>query len=646
MITRPRLDSKRAAVATPLALLLCCAFLFADPSGDILAAIRNGDHTGAGKLLAAGGNANTADSAGTTALMHAVLESDVAMMRLLLDSGASVNTANQAGSTALMYAAVDLPKARLLLEKGADATAKNKRGISAMHVAVTTAGSTPVLKLLTAHGAKPDNALMTPAADKGDIEAIRYLLSLGVSPGGPGSESVYAAAGARCEACVRLLVEKGAPVAGLRNGIIGVIGQAAKRAQPETAQFLLDHGASTGVADRDGFTLLIQAVLSLDPPAQRDRTVAWLLAHKVDPNATNARGETAYQFASRVGATSAMDLLVKAGAKPVTEDFPKPNRLGAGPDPNNGSPEAAIRKVLPLIEKSGEAVFHNRGCVSCHSNSLPAMTVALARSKGFTVNEEQAKKELGFAIATEKPYLEPMRLGATIGGGTDTLGYTLMGMAAAGYPADALTDAHINYIAIQQLPNGSWQTTSYRPPSEYSPVSTTAVALRAIQLYPVPGRRAEFDQRIARAKRFLLAYKTYSGEERAMLLNALAWSGATKSELAPSVQSLTSAQNTDGSWSQLPGIAGDAYATGESLYALHSSGGMPVTDPVYRKGIQWLLRNQLADGSWFVPTRTAPIQPYFETGFPHASHQFASDAGSSWSTMALLFTLPDSLARK
>ena len=45
----------------------------------------------------------------------------------------------------------------------------------------------------------------------------------------------------------------------------------------------------------------------------------------------------------------------------------------------------------------------------------------------------------------------------------------------------------------------------------------------------------------------------------------------------------------------------DAYATGEALYALHVSGDVPTNDPVYQKGVQWLLRNQLADGSWFAP---------------------------------------------
>ena len=127
-----------------------------------------------------------------------------------------------------------------------------------------------------------------------------------------------------------------------------------------------------------------------------------------------------------------------------------------------------------------------------------------------------------------------------------------------------------------------------------------------------------------------------------MQLNGLADSGASVSERAPFVAAMKAAQNQDGSWSQLPAMPGDAYATGETLYALHVSGAVSTQDAVYRKGVQWLLRNQLADGSWFVPTRAVPVQPHtFESGFPHGWHQFASTGASSWAAMALLFTLPD-----
>jgi ankyrin repeat protein len=611
------------------------AVVLAADSRDLLVAIRNGDDQQAQRLLRAGTDVNAAEEDGTTPLMHAVIESDARLVKLLIENGANVNAKNALDSTALMYAATNLTKAQLLLDAGADVNVVGKRGATPMSVAVTTFGSTPVLKLLSAKGAKPEDRVMVAAAQKGDLEAIQFLLSIGVRAGGADSATLFAAVLARCEACVRLLLEKGAPASGVRANGGGLLNETAKRAMPELSQLLLDHGASIESKDREGFTLLMQAVLSMEAPEDRDRMVRWLLSKGVDPNAKNDRGDTAYQLAARMGSPSMLNLLLNAGAKKMTEEWPK----AAGPVP---TAKAAVQRILPLLERSGEAVFKSRACVSCHNNSLPAMTVALARKKGFTVDEEQAKKELGFAVATDMPFLEPMRLGSTIGGGSDTLGYTLMGMAAAGYPANSLTDAHIHYLSIFQFPDGAWRTTSYRPPEEYGPFTTTAVALRAIRLYPIPGRRAEFDDRFARAKQWLLAAKASSAEERSMQLNGLADAGATASERAPFVTALKAAQNQDGSWSQLPSMPGDAYATGETLYALHVSGAVPTPDPVYQKGVQWLLRNQLADGSWFVPTRAVPVQPHtFESGFPHGWHQFASDGASSWAAMALLFTLPD-----
>jgi len=621
------------------------SLLFAAGPADLLTAVRNGDHAQAAKLLAGGMDVNSADKDGTTALMHSVIESDTKMMKLLIDKGANVNAANGAGSTALMYAATNLAKAKLLLDAGANVKVKNKYGNTPVNVATTTFGSTPVLKLLVAKGGETDAKTIASASATGDLEAMQYIFSVGLPQGSLTAAAISGAIGARCEACARLLVERGAPANGVRpNGTLssnvgvtqgGVLNDTAKRGMSELSQFLVDHGASLESRDREGFTLLQQAVLSMEPPPATDRMVEWLLSKGVDPNAKNDRGDTAYTLAARVGVKSTLDLLVKAGAKEVKEDWPKPAATPLSVD-------AAIKKSIPLIEMSGEPGWKARQCVSCHSNSLPAMTVGVARQKGFKVNEAQAKKELGFAIATDEPVLEPNRLGASpIGGGTDTLGYTLMGMAAAGAPASTLTDAHIHFMSLNQYPDGSFRNASYRPPTEYGPFTTTALALRSIKLYPIPGRREEFQERIARAKKWLLSAKPYSTEQRAMQLNGLADAGASAAERAPFVKALKAIQNEDGSWSQLSGVRSDAYATGEVLYALHVSGGVPTNDPVYQKGVQWLLKNQLPDGSWFAPSRAVPVQPHTFESFPNGWHQFISDAASCWSTMALLFTLPD-----
>ena len=301
-----------------------------------------------------------------------------------------------------------------------------------------------------------------------------------------------------------------------------------------------------------------------------------------------------------------------------------------------------VKKIIPLIEMSGEPGFKARRCVSCHSNSLPAMTVALARKKGFAVNEEQAKKELGFAIATDEPVLEPNRLGSSpIGGGPDTLGYTLMGMAAAGAPADALTDAHIHYLSLNQYPDGAFRTTSYRPPTEYGPFTTTAVALRAIKLYPIPGRREEFEERV-RSRQTVAALR--KGFLHGRTIDAAQWARGCRRicirtrAVREGIEGRSESRRKLEPASRRP--AG-RLCHGRGALRLACLGERADNDPVYQKGVQWLLRNQLADGSWFAPTRAVPVQPHTFESFPNGWHQFVSDAASCWATMALLFTLPD-----
>ena len=63
------------------------------------------------------------------------------------------------------------------------------------------------------------------------------------------------------------------------------------------------------------------------------------------------------------------------------------------------------------------------------------------------------------------------------------------------------------------------------------------------------------------------------------------------------------------------------------------------TTTAYQKGVQYLLRTQLEDGSWFMRSRAFAFQPYFETGFPHGTNQFISAAATSWATMALAYAM-------
>ena len=96
----------------------------------------------------------------------------------------------------------------------------------------------------------------------------------------------------------------------------------------------------------------------------------------------------------------------------------------------------------------------------------------------------------------------------------------------------------------------------------------------------------------------------------------------------------SSTQRPDGGWADVDTLPSGPYATGEALVALHDA-GMAAGDAAYQRGVQYLLKTQLTDGSWYAKTRSLPVQPYFDVGFPHGVDQWISACATSWSTMAL-----------
>ena len=120
--------------------------------------------------------------------------------------------------------------------------------------------------------------------------------------------------------------------------------------------------------------------------------------------------------------------------------------------------------------------------------------------------------------------------------------------------------------------------------------------------------------------------------------SCLAWcgQGLGPDAVRAAARALRSAQRADGGWSQLPTLESDAYATGQALVALTLSGIISRDDAARRRGVEFLMKTQLADGSWFVRTRALPIQPYFEVDFPHGRNQFISAAATNWATRALV----------
>jgi hypothetical protein len=136
------------------------------------------------------------------------------------------------------------------------------------------------------------------------------------------------------------------------------------------------------------------------------------------------------------------------------------------------------------------------------------------------------------------------------------------------------------------------------------------------------------------AKNYLLETEARTTQDEAFVLMGLRWAGAPESAIAKHRSRVLGLQREDGGWAILPTTSSDALATGEALYALEL-GGVKASDPVYRRGIDYLRKTQLPDGSWFVQSRGLAFQPYQESGFPHGRSQFISAAATSWAVIAL-----------
>jgi hypothetical protein len=296
---------------------------------------------------------------------------------------------------------------------------------------------------------------------------------------------------------------------------------------------------------------------------------------------------------------------------------------------------AAVERSLPLLQGIGQPFIAKTGCVSCHHNSVVSSAVLTARRKGYRV-DDQAVSASRTRIAT---YLESWRertlQNIAIAGQQDTLNYLLVGLAADGHPADRATDAQALWLLRRQGTDGRWPLQTIRPPIESNDIEVTAMSMRAVQLYAPRARHVESTRAIARARDWLISAAGEVTEERAFRLLGLTWADAGTDALKTAARGLLALQRSDGGWSQEPSLESDSYATGEALVALLESGMAAVDDPAVRRGVAFLLRTQLQDGSWYVRSRAIPIQAYFESGFPHGADQWISAAGTAWAVRAL-----------
>ncbi len=619
----------------------------ADISDNFYGAIRNNDMARLTALVRNGGDINARDRHGETPLMYAASAGSVNAMKFLLAHGADVNAENQFGSTALIWSATDLDKVRLLLAHDANPNLATKRGRTALLIAALSDQSAAIERLLIEKGADVKavdifkTTTLRAAAMGNDTATIRLLIDAGVDVNAgdlPGITPLMMAAGWNGNLqAVELLLKKGAnvnamsaPVMGLPSkngpsefGKVTALLMAAPFGPPDLIRTLLDAGADVNARDVRGMTPLMLAIAT----DRQDRTVIrMLLDHGSDPQIKSNSGEMAADWAKRASAHPGLELLKVGASEPAAV---KPANTELPPL------ATSAQHTVTLIEKASTQFFATSGCVSCHAQSMTDMAVGLARSKGLRVDENAAHERVEMLKAIYIPELLLERMDPA--GAEEQLAYPLAGLASNSAAPDRLTDAMAANIAATQGANGSWHVgAAARPPAEEGDIFRTALCIRSLKVYGPPGRRAEMTARIAKARRWLETAKPATAEDRSMQLLGLSWAGSSDARLTKRrTDAILAEQQPDGGWCQREGLPTDAYATGESLYAIAEAGGTPTASEAYRKGVQFLLRTQRADSSWFVPSRSPRVQAYFEGGFPYGHDQWISSWATAWAALAI-----------
>ncbi|MFQ5733978.1 MAG: prenyltransferase/squalene oxidase repeat-containing protein [Planctomycetaceae bacterium] len=298
-----------------------------------------------------------------------------------------------------------------------------------------------------------------------------------------------------------------------------------------------------------------------------------------------------------------------------------------------------MKRGLAVVRKAARNYPKHRKCFSCHHQALPLVAMVAASlfdSKDDKKLTADAAEIVKFTRKSFRGRIDRLKAGKGIGGRAMTVAYGLWTLEIANEEPDDPTEAMVTYLLKTQHANGYWVLSSHRPPLEESRITCTTLALSSMKQFATKSQQKQVDRATEKAEKWLLQVKPKSTEDYASFL--ISYNGSlealeTKKERLTA--ELMGRQQPDGGWGQKPGMKSDAYATGQVVVALFCSTNEDKYRQPIRNAVRFLLKTQKPDGSWFVKTRSRPVQVFFDNGDPHGKSQFISIPATAWATTAL-----------
>jgi len=309
----------------------------------------------------------------------------------------------------------------------------------------------------------------------------------------------------------------------------------------------------------------------------------------------------------------------------------------AEPPPRPDTIRSAVAKGLKIIQRSATNYPTHRKCFSCHHQSLPVLAIVSARDHDIEIDAKVLDATMKFSRDFFSRRIKSMRKGRGVGGASMTVGYGLWAYDLVGQKAEETSEAMTEFLLLNQKDDGRWQLSSNRPPLEQSNALTTVMSAYSMQQYATDAQRKRVDAAVKKARKWLSDAKLESQEDH----NARLWAAHLFGDGAGLIEArekVIARQRDDGGWGQKADMASDGYATGQTLWMLLET-GLPSDNKMVRRAVQRTLTTQLDDGSYYVKSRSKPIQKFFDNGDPHGTEQFNSIAATCWSVAALARSL-------
>ncbi|MEZ6139936.1 MAG: prenyltransferase/squalene oxidase repeat-containing protein [Zavarzinella sp.] len=295
----------------------------------------------------------------------------------------------------------------------------------------------------------------------------------------------------------------------------------------------------------------------------------------------------------------------------------------------------AAQRGLKLGTRGADSYPQFRSCFSCHHQTLSIMMLSEADEAGITFSKKTLKEQAEITRKHFSNLAELNKQSKKLGGHNSTLVYGIWTFWMLEEPDSPTTAEMVKYLLQHQSSQGHWTVPTGRPPIQESALAATTMAVYGITLYQTTEQEAHAKKAIVKARTWIEKAPLKTNEDYVWRLWDYVHNTDDEKGLNDLQQKLIARQHKDGGWSQLDSMESDAYATGQVVSMLLDSGLAPEDKSVAR-GIEYLLKTQHEDGSWFVATRAKPVQRFFDNGDPHGVNQFISISATYWATTALM----------